>query len=192
MVLAALNAHAGLTIYTDRASWETAAGGGTGDLFDDLNGGSIIAGTINRTNYVVTGEALAFFPNANPQTTIDGTGYIRPLLEGTNGAAFNFTSSILALGYDINPQNFDLGGTVNIWTNSVLAGSYSLPATDVNAFVGFVFSAPVTLFEISTPNEAWHGIDNLEAYHATIPEPSPLALGAVGAVVACVSKRRRE
>jgi hypothetical protein len=43
--------------------------------------------------------------------------------------------------------------------------TYNLPATDVTEFRGFISSVPFTTFTITTnaPN-AWHGIDNVEAY----------------------------
>ena len=192
---AAINAHGTITLYTDRSTWETAAGGGTGDLLDNFTTGTLSGTNIFRAGYSISGPVLVAFPNANVQTTIDGSGYFRAILQSstTNFFTFSFTNAILALGYDLNPQFSNLGASVDFMTNGIFAGTYNLPATDVNGFFGLVSTDPFTTFEITPNNDtAWHGIDNLEAYHATIPEPSPLALGAIGAVVACVSKRRRD
>lgn len=173
---------AAITVFNNRLDWETAMGGGTGDITDNLNSGTQVSGVIDRGSYVISGTAQNAFPNNNTQTSVDGSGYLRVLLQGgtsPNYTVFTFNLAVLALGYDINPQNFNLGAPVEITVDGTPAGSYNLPSTDVNGFVGFVSDTPFTSLEVTTTNaEAWHGIDNVEAY--STPEPSVAALDFVG------------
>jgi hypothetical protein len=137
---------------------------------------------------------MVAFPNSNVQTTIDGTGYFRALLNNTSGGnsyTFTFSSPIRALGYDLNPQGTDLGATVAFAINGTPTGSYTLPATDVNGFRGFVSTTSFTSFTISTSaSTAGHGIDNLEAFSA-VPEPMESALVTGLGLGAFVLVRRR-
>jgi hypothetical protein len=137
---------------------------------------------------------LAFFPNSNVQTTIDGTGYVRALLNNTSGGnsvTFTFSSPIRALGYDLNPQGFNLGAAVSFAINGTPTGSYTLPASDVNGFQGFVSTTSFTSLTLTTSaSTAWHGIDNLEAFSA-VPEPMESALVTGLGLGAFVLVRRR-
>ena len=184
-----------VNLYTDRISWEAAMGGGVGNITDNLDSGSQSAGTINRGSYVIYSTDQGAFPNGNPQTAIDGTGYLRVFASNSSGyyTMFTFNSPTLALGYDINPQPFNLGATIDFSLDGTAAGSYNLPALDVNGFVGIVSDTAFTTFKITTTaNTAWHGVDNLEAYSAPVPEPSVVALGVVGFVgVGWLSRRKK-
>ena len=191
LFLATITSHAqgSFTIYTDRSSWETAAGGGTGNIFDALN-----TGTLNRTNYTVSGTAQNAFPNGNAATTIDSSGYVRVLLQSasSNYTVFTFNNPVMALGYDVNPQSFNLGVAVQLTVDGAPAGSYNLPVTDVNGFFGIVATASFTALRVTTTaSTAWHGIDNLEAFSATpVPEPSVMALSLFGVASGWLMRRR--
>ncbi len=163
--------------FSDRAVWETAAGGGAGDIVDNLNAGSKVAGVIDRGSYTLSGPSLNAFPNGNASTTIDGSGYARSLLDGSTNSyhVFTFSSPIRALGFDINPHSSALGINVAIWVDGVEEGTYSLPSSDATEFRGFVSSTGFTTFTVvGTGASAWHGIDNVEAY--AIPEPAAITL----------------
>ena len=67
-----------------------------GDIVDTLDSGSMALGVIDRTSYTITGESLAFFPNANAQTTIDGSGYVRFLLQAANSGTLTFDAPVFA------------------------------------------------------------------------------------------------
>lgn len=95
------------------------------------------------------------------------------------------------MGFDLNPQNFNLGATVLVALDGAPTTSYTLPATDMNGFRGFVSSTPFTTFTISSAGDAWHGADNLEAFSAAAaPEPtrSLLLLAGFGSLLL---RRRR-
>lgn len=180
------SAHAGITVFTNRLDWEAAMGGNTGNITDNLDSGTQVSGVIDRGSYVISGTAQNAFPNFNSQTSIDGSGYLRVLLQGSpqNYTTFTFNLTVLALGYDINPQNFNLGASVDFTVDGTLTGSYKLPSTDVNGFVGFVSDTPFTSFEITTTNtDAWHGIDNVEAYSAPEPSVADLELAGIAGVL---------
>ena len=96
---------------------------------------------------------------------------------------------MFALGYDLNPQNFNLGATVQVVLDGGTTTSYSLPASDVNGFRGFVSDVPFTTFRVTTGGLAWHGIDNLEAYQPldildVSPDPRGTAVGFIDVNVA--------
>jgi len=173
-----------VTLFSDRSAWQTGSGGGSGDIFDDLN-----SGTVTRSAFVISGTSLAFFPNANAQTSINGSGYVRFLLDPTTDGVLTFSAPITALGYDFNPQNFNLGVTVSVAIDGNPATSYNLPATDVNGFIGFVSDTPFTSFVITTAaSEAWHGVDNVEAFSVTpVPEPSTSLAAALLLLIALQS-----
>ena len=183
------SARAAVTVFTDQALWTAAAGAAPISL-DNLN-----TGTLTRTDFTISGTASVFaFPNANPVTAIDGTGYFRPLLEADYPEAlFTFNSPIYGLGFELNPQNFNLGVAVGINVNGSPAGSYNLPATDVNGFRGFVSDTPFTTFQILyIPNvaaAAWHGIDNVQSFGA-VPEPSSALLLAGSGLLLALRRRR--
>lgn len=182
------SANGAIVTYSDRSAWTAAAGGGTGSILDDLDSGGL-----SRTGYTISG-AGSFFPNSNAQTTVNGTSYLRALLRnlGTpDPVILTFTSPITALGYDLNPQDFNLGATVNFAIDGTPAGTYTLPASDVSGFQGFVSTTPFTSLTLTTSSgTAFHGIDNLEAFGA-VPEPAGTAFVVSLGMGAFVLARRR-
>jgi hypothetical protein len=169
------SAPAGWTLartFPDRSAWRNAASGidscRAADMVDDLD-----SGTLDRGTYTVTGASG--FPNTAFTTTVDGTPYVRFLLYPGDAGTLTFDAPIYALGFDVNPwcnggnclgQN-SLGAPVSVAVDGVAATTYNLPVTDVSEFRGFVFDVPVTTFTITTnAANAWHGIDNVEAFYA--------------------------
>jgi hypothetical protein len=162
--------------YSSRTDWRTAAGGGTGDVTDDFN-----AGTLTRSAFTLTQDAtgsIAAFPNSNAVNAIDGTGYLRLLLNSpTDFVTFTFSSPITALGYEVNPHSSTVGVVFSFAVNGTAAGSYSLPATDITEFRGFVSDTPFTTFTLTTAaTDSRQGIDNLEAF-TSVPEPAAATAG---------------
>lgn len=176
-----------LQAFTDRASWQTAAGGNAGDISDNLNSGSQagVPGTdpfvriIDRGSFTISGTAQNAFPNTNRTTSVDGTGYLRTLLgtQPTPGASwtqFTFEQPVSAVGFDVNPwcsggncaSTNSLGATVYVAIDGAPEGVYALPSTDRTEFRGFVSTEPFTKFRVSHPSggNASHGIDNVEVF----------------------------
>jgi hypothetical protein len=169
--LGAGNLSAAVVQYSNRTDWQTAAGGGTGDITDDFN-----AGTLTRTSFTLTKDAtasIAAFPNSNAVNTIDGTGYLRlNINEPADFVTFTFSSPITALGYEVNPRIEEVGVVFAFAVNGTAAGTYSLPATDITEFRGFVSDTPFTTFTITmSATASFQGIDNLEAF-TSVPEPA--------------------
>lgn len=178
------NAQASITLYTDHAAWEAASGGGTGNIVDNLNAGEIIRQVVDRTTYTIAGTTLAFFPNTNPTTSIDGTGYVRFLLDASNYGILTFNAPIMSLGFGIHPWcnggdcNYpnSMGAAIAVAIDGIASTSYLLPATNVSEFRGFVSDTPFTTFKITTTAQSgWHGMDNLEAFSVSaIPIPGAI------------------
>ena len=156
------------TLFTDRATFQSAAGG-AGDIFDDCNTGGTDRGT-----HLYSGTLFAF-PNGNPTTDIDGTGYLRTGLEPGGLLTISFDAPIIAIGFDVNPWcnggdcNFtnSLGSTINFTTTGTLpqSGSYTLPVVYGPEFRGIVFGAGSSITSISLATSSlngWHGLDNIE------------------------------
>jgi hypothetical protein len=169
--------------YSNLTDWRTAAGGGTGDITDDFN-----AGTLTRSAFALTQDAtgsIAAFPNGNPVNTIDDTGYLRLLLDSpTDFVTFTFSSPITALGYEVNPRSAEVGVVFAFAINGTATGTYSLPATDNSEFRGFVSDTPFTTFTITmSATASWQGIDNVEAF-TSVPEPAAATAGFALAMLA--------
>lgn len=182
-LLGAGSLSAAVVQYSSRTDWRTAAGGGTGDITDDFN-----AGTLVRSAFALTQDAtgsIAFFPNANSVNTIDSTGYLRLLLNSpTDFVTFTFSSPITALGYEVNPHSLTVGVVFSFAVNGTAAGSYSLPATDITEFRGFVSDTPFTTFTLTTAaTDSRQGIDNVEAF-TSVPEPAAATAGVALAMLA--------
>ena len=205
---------AAVVMYSDRSAWRSAAGG-VGDIVDNLNTGTYNSSILGRGSYAITSNDLALFPNNNPVTTIDGSGYFHFFLSAdrphyfdrdlgelvytsndyiSGFATFTFDNAIYAFGFDLNPYSFDVGEVVSVALNGVSASSYSLPATDVTGFRGFVSDTAFTTATMSITGatsytSAEHGMDNIEAFTAAAPEPSRALLLFLGG--AALNRRRR-
>lgn len=203
-------AHAATTSYSDRSAWQTAAGGGTGDIVDNLNSGS-------RDRGLYEFDSGFSVPNRNSTTDIDGSGYARTFLQGSsisyvydpitdsyntvygpaNVATITFDNPTTALGFDVSawcngnicrtnsPSTNSLGVTIDVLIDGITSTSYTLPtgSNTVSAFVGFVSDTAFTTFSISTSAvTGWHGIDNVEAFSApnTVPLPAGFPLMLAG------------
>ena len=183
--------------YTDRSAWTTASGSGVPAISDTFS-----SGTFARTGYNITGTSgvLGSFPldPANipqgPETDVNGTTYFKSFIDNSGGqrqVTFTFSSPIMSLGYDVNPQSSNLGVQIDFLLDGSVTGSFNLPASDVTGFRGFTSSTSFTTFRMTTPTgAAWHGIDNLQAF-TTIPEPSEtVAIGAVALTAFGMLRRR--
>jgi hypothetical protein len=150
-------------------------------------------------------------------TAIDGSGYFHFFLDAdrphyfdsnlmeyvytsddyiSDFATFTFDNAIYAFGFDLNPYSYDVGNVVTVALNGVSTTSYTLPASDVTGFRGFVSD---TAFTTATMNitgatsytSAEHGMDNIEAFTAAAPEPSRALLLLFGGAAFNGRRRRR-
>lgn len=182
---AGIMANAAVVQYSSRTDWRTAAGGGTGGITDDFD-----AGTLVRSAFTLTQDAtgsIAALPNGNAVNTVDGTGYLRLLLnEPADFVTFTFNSPITALGFEVNPHSATVGVVFSFAVDGAAAGTYSLPATDSTEFRGFLSDTPFTTFTLTTAaTDSRQGIDNLEAF-TSVPEPAAATVAAAGALLTAV------
>lgn len=157
-------------MYTDRSTWQAAAAESYKlSIDDDLN-----SGNVDRGSYVFGGTANATFPNANAQTTVDGSGYYASWLDAGSDpiktTTIQFDETIYALGYSINPFSGNVGASIAATFDGGNQQIFSLPSSDVTGFIGFINTSGFTDYEISSVSGgARHGIDNLSAFTA-VPE----------------------
>ena len=174
LMIAAHPALAATTNFTNKSNWRAAAGGGTGQIVDNLNSGSKVGGTVTRNGYTISGNGLAAFPNTNATTAIDGGGHIRALLDANSGEriVFNFDRPVTAVGFQINPFSSHTGAALLLGPNNGDGWQpYALPANDNTGFRGIVADTPFTevIIQVGT-QDAWHGIDNLEIFFPPAPQ----------------------
>jgi hypothetical protein len=201
-------ASAALITFTDRAAWQTAASGGTGDLFEDFNSYtsdvmygpapvsagfltlSVADGTSDNS-WTIDANADAFgsIPNVNGTTFITTLGLNSPSLGDT---LISF-GSVSALGFDYSGASYSnadgmlttsLGDTVNISHEST--GSYFLGLlyTDGEAF---------TSLQWNSSGSFAAGVDNVEAFSAStaVPAPASISLLSIGLLGLGISRRRK-
>ncbi len=187
--------------FTDRATWEAAAG--TPDFFEDFSGpGSFLPVSPPFVIGSLTIEGVSkpttltpsLVRSSLPAESVDGTKH---LLLRMGAIQFNDASLILtferpitAIGFDLNPNPNTIhnpaGNNPNVidFTTSAGGGSFNLPTTDVTEFRGFTFDMPFTSFTVSSNSfqPVW-GLDNLAAVSSPVPEPSSVAVWSLLALV---------
>lgn len=191
VALSAISSHGALSLHTTESAFTTAAqAAGTVEFTDNLDTGSKVGSTITRTDVVISGNAIAAFPNSNLTNTIDGTGYLRFQVNESRPVTFTFDSAVIAFGFQVNPRSQGVGHTFTAATGDANI-TFSMPTTDTTEFRGFISDTPFTTFTISDAGSAndIYGIDNLVAYTA-VPEPEACALGS-GALLFLFARRKR-
>lgn len=188
LLMGPLAANAAVT-YTDRATWRAAAGGGTGDIFENFSTGFnqlpfdagefVISETGDGGALVTAAEVLV--------TNLDSNS-------GNDTVTFAFDSPINALGFSLVADPDDVGATISFTTNVGDSGSYTIPSS--LEFRGYLFSAPITTFTIDhTAGGLFglfgrHTIDDLEAF--SVPAPATLALVGLGLAGLAATRRRKQ
>jgi len=138
---------AAIVMYTDRSTWENAVDTSYElTIEDNLN-----LGGVDRGSYVFGGNADAFFPNGNAQTNVDGSGYYASWLDAGSDppqtTTIQFEKTIYALGYSINPASTNTGVSIAATFDGGSRQTFSLPASDVTGFIGFISTSGFKNYE---------------------------------------------
>ncbi len=201
--------NAGLMVFTDRASWRTAAGGGIGNFSEDFNtitsdldyssvGSAQTVGfltfdatSINTSWAKIDAPAFQEF-NPGGDYDIDGTTFA--MIRGADdGTTVTFSEGMLAVGFDVFTSSWNDHG--DPWNAITSAGdTFALPdMDDTIEFVGIVSTVPITSIETVVPGgvvSRIRGTDNWEAF-AAVPEPSSAMLLACAACFGVARRKRR-
>lgn len=211
MMVVAWPASAALTVFSDRAAWRAAAGGGTGDLFEDFNAFALDtvydssgtqAGFVTLS--VVEGESDGFWridvPPANLPSVpgIDGTPYAVAfgIDDGTFGDTRMSFAPVRALGFDFSASGFSTVDGI-LYTNLGDSTAISRLPLGTTAFVGFLYDAGTAITSIKWEAGPFSGnifsgfgmgVDNVEAFSVV---PLPTTTWLLGSALGVLAWRRR-
>lgn len=211
-------AHSTLIVFTDRTAWQTVAGGGTGDLFEDFNSftedtfygaqhGPVTAGFLtldlidtglNDSSWLidVTPDNFTSLPSIDDSPYATTIGYEGSHTQVDTHLTFD---NVRALGFDYKDGSY--GDTAGIFTTS-LGDSFEL--ANINStdtfFLGLLYTEGEAFNSLSWAPASGGigygiGIDNVEAYSGTSdisPVPVPAAFWLFGtALIGFVGMSRR-
>jgi hypothetical protein len=191
LLFAIAKAEAGFVVFTDRAAWRIAAGGGTGDLTENFDGFTLddpYPATAGFLNFSIGGSGmLSGFHN------IDTDGYFSGSVNGTAHAHLRTApatpfetlvsfASISAIGFDYNNEN--LAGDMSFSTS--LGDDFVLTSSTTPLFFGLVYDNGETFSSLlfRDSDNLVYNADNFEAFSSVsaVPEPSSMGLLTVGAL----------
>lgn len=175
------------TVFTDRAAFALAAGGGASTTETFGTAQSFVVGNnfYNGVNYQITG------------TGVGGNGISGGVLNGDEFTPYslNFVlpNPVVAFGADFNGANTASGLTFTILGQTFSLGSF-LPSPGTG-FLGFVSTDAFTVVDVGSgpPSNEIYSLDNLTYVRAAaaVPEPSSLALCGVGGLMGIGLARAR-
>jgi len=186
-----LNASATL-IYNDRAEWEAAVGSFTTDTYNEVVTDQVFV-TLDRGDYVLDGSTAndisdSFIRDLLLDVASYAYGPENPVLSnstrvnvgGMTGSFFiTFDSKINAFGFDIiNYDNGNDKASIAIDGNVVA----SFPEEDTMSFFGFIGGAVSQVEIIADSDPTYHAFDNVSYRTVDVPEPSTLAIFALGMI----------
>ena len=203
----ALAASPGVTMYTDRTSFNAAAGPLVTDSFNDITQDTEFdTAPLVRPGYNITVDnpdqlfldfnfvdVPAYESALTPASySVDGTALLNMTVGPTLTVTFNFASPITAFGFDTRRMQND-----PTYTEVRVAGETLLPPV-LPSFLGFVSVNPFTSFTFAGQANAvaadGFSIDNVSlsaTQTGAIPEPSSWALLIAGFGLTGAAMRRR-
>jgi len=189
--LASSSAYAAPVYFTDRASFDAAAG--TGLNFESFEADFATADTIVFAGFTVS-ETLGInilaqlrnFPGVLDAAITDGTGALSyDDNDDSVGTFFSFVSPITAFGLDITTSpdsTVTIGGSI----------SDSLVLTaDTPSFWGVIDMDGITSISFDASGGPLVGFDAVSYGQAVIPAPGAILLGSIGAGLVGWLRRRR-
>jgi hypothetical protein len=189
------------TTYTDRTTFEAAAGGFTVETFDSFAADTpfhtvpvdVGAFTISMTGSPSTSyNFIDLAPPDTAETDVNGTTNMRVFTntnpEGSDDLVFTFDQPIVAFGADFRSINDSIVRTQIL----VGADTIALPiagASGLFSFFGFTSATPFdTIIFQGLANDVY-GIDNLT--YSSVPEPGILAMLGLGLAGLGFARRRK-
>lgn len=189
-------ANAGLIVYTDRADWLSAVGVPTfeenfNSIQTDVNLDNSNT-TLNTLNYSDSGYRFVTFDAITGEngsgTGIDNTSFLN--LNGyNNNSSLTITLPEYAMAFGWDTFNYDFGDEISLITidgvtfdamssgNNPYIGFFGVIATGNTIFNSVTVSASITL---DNSIGTFNAFDNLAYKAAEVPEPSTLAIFALG------------
>ena len=196
LMAVSVTANAAVLVFTDRASWRTAAGGGTGDLTEDFNTfiGTTVYGNTTGINAgflnfaVVSGDygsdASWSVRDTSPvggSQTVNGSPYVSLVsFQPPAGDTLITHANIAAIGFDYNgpsntPSNDANPLTLTTSLGDDITGPVILGVS--SGFVGIVYTEGEVFNSVQirdlTDGRTFFGADNFEAYSSAGEPPAP-------------------
>ena len=189
--LASSSANAAPVYFTDRASFDAAAGGGLN--FESFEADFAVADTIVFAGFTVSETGgigalaqLRDFPGTLDAAITDGTGALSyDDNNGSVGTFFSFVSPITAFSLDITTMP---GSTVTI--GGSVSDSLVLTA-DTPSFWGVIDMDGITSISFDASGGPLVGFDAVSFGQAVIPAPGAILLGGIGAGLVGWLRRRK-
>ena len=197
-------ADAGLVVFSDRATWETAAGGSPSINvnFNSFGNDTFVNVPVDVGPCTISSTGSASFIDAAPLlafVNVNGTPYYVMSLAPNEAVTFTFDTAVFSWGGDFRPFPVDRGETFIVAANNGMSTTITLP-TDTPQFRGFISDIPFTsvVFSVSSALSGGDGItrtgvDNISAHIASAPVPeisTILAWGLVTAIASCCWMQR--
>ena len=189
LILLCPSAHAVITTFFDRSTFETAVGTLITEDFEAFDGQVFAGGSVvDLGPFTITQDSTltsfgrisaASSPSIDVNGTVQVNGSVQSDLNGGPVFTLTFDNPIRALGFDTTQLN----ATNQIALDGVLALSTANPPFHGgDVFVGFTSTTPFTVLTYILVNSAdVFGMDNLAFAEAVqVPEPSTLGLLAAG------------
>lgn len=195
LMLMSVTANAAVLVFTDRASWRTAAGGGIGDLTEDFNSfsGTTVYGNTTGIDAgflhfaVVSGDyggdvswSVRDSADLGGSKTVNGSPYVSLVSYQTPAGDTLIThASVSAIGFDYTgpsntPSNDANPLTLTTSLGDVITGPVILG--DSSGFVGVVYTEGEVFNSVQvsdlTDSRTFFGADDFEAYFVS-GEPTP-------------------
>ncbi len=208
LLLSISSSNAALLTFTDRASWQAAAGGGVGDQFENFNSftddvgygpfyaqPTVTAGflTFEVVNGGSDGSWRIDAPTHNIFTSVNGTSSATAL--GIGEPSLGFGDTLMSFGA-VRALGFDYAGTVYSKTDGILTtnrgDSITIPklADGAVAFIGLLYNAgenftslewgAVATLTTADFEDFGMALDDVEAFSTLNPVPVPAAIWLFG------------
>lgn len=187
--------HASLTLYSDRATWASAANPTGSEDFNSFTADTqfrtqsvavnnmLISGSGSIYNYILAVPTQLIIDQQRIDSSPFILGHVRtdPNSNTISNIRFDFSTPVYAWGADFRGIGNSINNSrINVFgSNAELQGSIATSSADNSSlqFIGFTSSAPVeSVLIVNTVNSAdVFGMDNVQFSITAVPEPTSIA-----------------